>query len=529
MIKRNGLYYFVTTHTACGGEEFAWRSPGERRSHGLDAAGPARGEPVPFAGAQHGSAPIQLPDLGTWALFHSYECSGGWHGLARQDCFAQVTWTDDGVPMVSGDWATPAPAPDLPASAIHFLAPINDEFRSPRLATGWTFYGHAAATTTSVTERPGWLQVKPEPGRARWVVQKDALHSSAMVTRVDFAPAAPGDAAGLRLGDPIPAEQVSRFDPAFAPQSIELSLARVYDGGDKIRFALGTFAFDGAPVLTTSAEVSAPRHGPVWLKIVRTQHRATGWMSVDRRDWTQVGTAIDITALDDYDSLVDGWVGNQAGVFASHRTADFDMFSYRDGFTAIPASEADQRSAGEPVASAAHGTVLGGLADGDWAMYAGVDLGSEGLTARTLELTVATAAARREPRIDVWFDRPDGAPRGTLRPTANRRLGALADRARAATAGTHDVYLESRRRRQVVRLADLRFSYARWHGPWRRRPALNGDREHRRRRTAADRRRVRNEVRLHDDERTGALLARRASVPASRHGETAAAAARSRR
>jgi hypothetical protein len=184
-------------------------------------------------------------------------------------------------------------------------------------------------------------------------------------------------------------------------------------------------------------------------------------MSVDRRDWIQVGTAIDIAALDDYDSLVDGWVGNQAGVFASHRTADFDMFSYRDGFTAIPASEPDQRSGGEQIASTARGTVLGGLEDGDWAMYAGVDLGSEGLAARSLELTVATGSARREPRLDVWFDRLDGArvaARCDLPRTGGWEHWQTA-RCPLRATGTHDVYIRIRGGAgEVARLADLRFS-----------------------------------------------------------------------
>jgi len=174
MAKRNGFYYyFVTTHTACGGEEFVWRS--SRLS-----ADPADWTPLgrltanqpPFAGAQHSSAPIQLGDGTWWALFHSYECTGGWTGLARQGLLGQVTWTDDGIPKVGGDWAAPAPAPDLPAGTIPFLAPFQDEFEGPTLTTGWTFYGHTPAERYSVTDRPGWLRVKPAPATTVWVVQK---------------------------------------------------------------------------------------------------------------------------------------------------------------------------------------------------------------------------------------------------------------------------------------------------------------------------------------------------------------------
>jgi xylan 1,4-beta-xylosidase len=104
MAKRNGFYYyFVATHTGCGGEEFVWRS--QRLS-----ADPADWAPLgrlaantgPFAGAQHSTAPVQLEDGTWWALFHSYECTGGWQGLARQGLLGQVTWTDDGIPWSTG-------------------------------------------------------------------------------------------------------------------------------------------------------------------------------------------------------------------------------------------------------------------------------------------------------------------------------------------------------------------------------------------------------------------------------------------
>ena len=464
MAKRNGFYYyFVTTHTGCGGEEFVWRSSSL-------SADPADWVPLgrlgmnspPFAGAQHSTAPIQLQDGTWWALFHSYECTGGWQGLARQGLLGQVTWTGDGIPMVSGDWTAPAPAPDLPATAIPFLLPLNDEFQTAALQTGWTFYGHTAAATHSVTDRPGWLRVKPEPGRTVWVVQKDALHSSAMVTRLDFTPASAGDAAGLRLGNPIPAEEVGRFDAWTEPRSLEVSLARVWDGADKIRFAFGSFAFGGPPSLTTSTVVPAPAGHTVWLKLVRSNHQATGWFSTDRISWTQVGGPIDITALDDYDSLVDGWVGNQAGVFASNRSGDFDLFSYRDGFTRIPASEPDQRSGGSAVTSAEQGTVLGGLGGGDWVMYGGVDLGSGGAASHSIELTVATGEHRRAERtVEVWLDRSGGGRRAATceLPSTGGWERWRTIRCPLRATGTHDVYLQIRGGNgELLRLASLRFS-----------------------------------------------------------------------
>jgi beta-xylosidase len=467
MIKRNGFYYyFVTTHTGCGGAEFVWRS--------LRLSGdPADWTPLgaltmnqpPFDGAQHSTAPIRLADGTWWALFHSYECTGGWNGLARQGLLGQIVWTDDGVPQVGGDWTAPAPAPALPSGGNQLLAPFTDDFDGASLATGWTFYDHPRAAQYSLADRPGWLRVKPDPGRSLFVVQKDALHASAMITELSFTPGTAGAAAGLRVGNAVPAEDVGRFDPVFAPRSIELSLARVWDGGDVIRLAVGSFAFGSPPVLTVSAVAPAPATGRVWLKLVRADHQATGWYSTDRITWHQVGGPVDIAELDAYDSLVDGWVGNQAGVFATGQSADFGSFAFRDGFTRLPASEPDQRSAGAPVASATQGTVLGGLHDRDWVMYSGIDLGSDRgrdrLAARTLELTVATAGGRRaERRVDIWLDRLEGPRIATCELPSTGGLDSWQTvRCPLRAAGTHDVYLQVKGGAgEIARIASLRFS-----------------------------------------------------------------------
>jgi beta-xylosidase len=466
MVKRDGYYYyFVSTHTGCGGEEYIWRSA--RLSDNPEDWTPLGRFLVsgaPFGGAQHSTTPLQIADGTWWAFLHSYECEGGWLGLARQGVLSQVTWTVDGVPVANGDWAAPAPAPDLPPSGIPFLLPVNDDFSAAELRPAWTFYGNMPAGRYSVTDRPGWLRIKPAPGETRWAVQKDALHSSAMVVKLDFTPQAEGDAAGVRLGNPVPEEEVSQFDSWTNAKSLEVSVARVWaDGGDKIRFALGPFAHGLAPAPATSAYTPAPASGTVWLKLVHTHHQATGWFSTDRLVWTQVGGAIDIGELDDYDALVDGWVGNQAGVFASNRNADFDLFSYRDGFTEVPAAEPDQQSGASVVSSAAAGAVLGDLENDDWAMYGSVDLGSGGVHSKAIELRVASPGNGGRPvvgAIEIWLDPLAGGPRIASCPV--RGTGGWESwktvRCALRASETHEVYLRVRGGAgELLRLASLRF------------------------------------------------------------------------
>jgi beta-xylosidase len=433
MTKRNGFYYyFVSTHTGCGSREVVWRSRTlTSNPSSWVNLGTVLQAPNPFAGSQHSTAPFQIADGTWWAFYHSYECAGGWGGLGRQGLLSQVTWQND-VPVVA-----PAPltarAPALAAGGIPFLLPVNDEFASSPLKPAWTFYGPTPAARYSVTDRPGWLRVKPASGQTTHVVQKAALHSNAMVARIAFTPQVTGDAAGVRLGN--------------ANNTIDVSVARVWSGGDRIRFGAGS----------TSTLVASPAASVLWLKLVVTGHRATGWFSIDRLSWTQVGAAIDITALDQFNTINNGWVGNQAGVFASNRSADFDLFAYRDGFTEIPASEPNQWSGTSVVSSSSVGPVLGSLENGDWAMYGSVDLGSGGIRSKAIELRASAAGPGGT--VNVWTDPLATTPIASCPIAGTGSWDSWRTVSCNLTAtGSHDVYLTiSGGAGELLRLASLRF------------------------------------------------------------------------
>ncbi|AUX44340.1 xylosidase/arabinosidase [Sorangium cellulosum] len=475
MTKRNGFYYyFDSTHTGCGGEQVGWRSA-TLSSNPADWAplGSVLKGDAPFSGAQHSSAPFQIAD-GTWWVFsHSYECDNSWRGLGRQGLLSQVTWMDDeggaGVPVVNGRLGEPAPAPALPPSGIPFLLPVNDDFEQEKLSPAWTFYGNMPSDRYSVTDRRGWLRVKPAKDETRWVIQKDALHAKAMVVRMDFAPTAEGDAAGVRLGNAVfPEQELTAFPTWASAASLEVSVARVRaDGGDRIRFAFRSvvpvLSADGSAYESTDATVisydaEAPSDQVLWLKLVHGEdHQATGWFSTDRLTWTQVGEPIDISALEDYDTVNTGWVGSQAGVFASNTSADFDLFTYRDGFTGIAAAEPDQESSTEVMSSPSEGPVLGGLEDGDWAMYGSVDLGSGGVESTEIELRASSAKGGA---VEVWLDPLAGGRRVAtcdIPATGGWETWTTAT-CKVSAAGTHEVYLKAKGGSgELLRLASLRF------------------------------------------------------------------------
>ncbi|WP_434045642.1 MULTISPECIES: family 43 glycosylhydrolase [Sorangium] len=495
MAKRGDwYYYFVSTHTACGGQMHAWASKKLVGSTAEDWTwlGYVLTGEEPYAGVQHGTAPIELDD-GTWWIFaHSYDCTnvgtndwknGEWQGLAREGLLLQVTWEDEEV----GGQTIPVPrypsqvrdleAPQLPQSGVPFLLPVNDEFSSNEIGPAWTTYGKSQ-DNYSVTDRPGWLRIDPDADQTTWVVQKDALHSSSMIARLEFTPRDDGDAAGVRVGNGYWQDEQVLSAPTWMtsgenfalPAAMEVSVARVMeDGADKIRFAFRSRAVkplkEGEAAYTeldepvvVSESVPAPTGEMVWLKLERTDHKATGWFSKDGIQWTQVGSEIDISPLDQFYAMAHTWIGNQAGMFATNKSADFDLFAYRDGFTSIPAAEANQQSGTEIVSSEAAGSALG-LESGDWAMYGSVYLGNSRVHADAIELKASSVG--QGGTLEVWLDPlAGGAAIGTctIPATGGWDKWATVKCTVAPTTGTHEVYLKATGGEgELLRLASLRF------------------------------------------------------------------------
>jgi hypothetical protein len=204
----------------------------------------------------------------------------------------------------------------------------------------------------------------------------------------------------------------------------------------------------------------APANAAVWLKLVRSNHKATGWVSADRRTWKQVGEEIDISAMDNHYGMAGSWVGNQAGMFATGQTADFDLFTYRDGLSVIPAVATDQQSGTAIVASAAEGNVLGNLQDGDWALYAGVDLGSGGVATTKVKLEASSVGGAW---IEIWLDPLAGGPQyGPCRveDTEDWDEFSTVTCAMESTTGTHDVYVRvvGDAERDLLQVKSLQFT-----------------------------------------------------------------------
>jgi beta-xylosidase len=69
-------------------------------------------------------------------------------------------------------------------------------FNSSTLSPNWSFLEYTLNNTYSLTERQGWLYLKPYSG-ANTVIQNDGEHNFTLITRVDFQSQATTDEAGL--------------------------------------------------------------------------------------------------------------------------------------------------------------------------------------------------------------------------------------------------------------------------------------------------------------------------------------------
>lgn len=495
MTKRGDwYYYFVQSHTACDGNTDVWAS---QTLDGTEANWHWLGFPMdqidPYRGAQHPTAPFEIAD-GTWWVFeHSYDCTnkvdaahnGEWLGLAREGLLHQVTWVDtviDGVtiPVPHIDKNTRnLPAPGLAQSGTPFLIPVNDEFSGGTLGTAWTSYDRMG---DQLSIEGGFLTIAPEADTTAWALQKDALRSTASLVKLEFIPEAEGNAAGVCVRNGYWNDEQLLSGPTWIEGeglivgTHDVQVARTMLGGeDVIRFAYrmrrpipvtgtshGSYTDQGLAdpvVVSYTVPTPAAAGAALWLKLVRTDHLATGWVSTDRLTWTQVGEAIDIKGLDDHYGMAHSWVGSQAGMFATNQSADFDTFTYRDGLTAIPAVATDQQSGTAVVASTARGSVLGELQNGDWALYGGVDLGSGGVTTTSARIDAASVGGGF---VEIWVDPLAGGPHfGPCRVADTRSWETFDVSTCSVTAtGTHDVYLKiiGPPGRELMRVASLQFT-----------------------------------------------------------------------
>ena len=348
-----------------------------------------------FRAPNHNGPAVTAADGTSWMISHGYDLSGSneeWKALGRQGLLSQIVY-EDGWPLAVFPSNGPVAGPDLPSSGIPWTVPRSDMFNQSRLAPDWSFLGRTPRDAYSLSDRAGWLRLTPHNGRTS-VVQNAAEYAFTLITRVDFQPTSAADEAGLWTFN--------------GPETLQAKLHVAGTAGNRTVI----FSFD-----TTSYEEALDADGPVWLRMARDRHNLTASYSLDGETWSAVGEAINASRMDrdqaqsesGYD--FNAFTGNQQGLFVLGDTpADFDLYIYRDAYSAIPANVPANFTG---VTRTPSRNYLGGIQADGWAMYPGVEFGqssASGNYARVPQsVSILASSAGGGGTIEVRVDSLDGA------------------------------------------------------------------------------------------------------------------------
>lgn len=421
MCKRNGRYYYFVAGNVGGGQYVLSTSKLTADSsfwvrHGNFFT--AATNPSGLSSPNHVSQPVQLDDGTWWCISHAYDNSG-WQAQGRLCNLHQINWDASGVPHAVNPSNNPVAAPNLPNTKnIALNLPREDYFSATTLDLDWHFFNKTTATKYSLSANPGNLRLNPGTGTTH-VLQKEGGHFYTMVTKVTINATATGQQAGLRI--------TNGGDAAY------YILYAGYNGTKKIGFGSNS----------SVTEVNNTIGNTVWLKIDRENHSLKGYYSADGKTWTQIGGTIDATAFDkDQGTDYNKWVGTSIGLYAKDISADFDLFKYRDGLSALKVYGSNNKH-GVTTSTKTPGTVVSNNTTGDWLMLAGVSM-SDGTTGSS-NIEVNAASASGTGSLEIWIDNIGGL--GTKLATIPITASGGADvwknySANVSVTGQHDLYLK---------------------------------------------------------------------------------------
>lgn len=339
--ERGGRFYLLAAEggTSYDHEEMVGRGPSP-----LGPFEPFAGNPI-LSHRRRADHPIQalghadlvdLPDGSTWAVFLGVRpASPRRHHLGRETFLAPVTWTPDEWPVIGDGGAVELrmPAPPLPPHPWP-AAPARDDFDEPALGLDWVHLRNPEPRDYALDARPGHLRLW---GAAATL---DEVASPAMVLRrqqhfavrvraaLDFAPAAPGEEAGLT----VRASESFRYDLAVRARAGEGASASADSSAGAEREAVLTRREAGASAVVARARL-AP--GPVRLEVGADAD--TYAFAVEQGGATTPLGALPTAALSAEEIGKHGqnhFTGVMLGLYATgngrraRAPADFDWFEY---------------------------------------------------------------------------------------------------------------------------------------------------------------------------------------------------------
>jgi xylan 1,4-beta-xylosidase len=389
--KAHGYYYYSFARDVGGGqkvirsksltdERASWTEPVDL----FNENDPGKATAV-FSGPNHNSAVVILDDSTSWLLHPVWARANGneWFGQGRQGLLNQVRY--DSLFNVVADYPVNAtkPAPLLPTGGIPWMVPKSDFFNNEKMNPEWSFIGYTPTGLTSLTARPGWLRIKPKSSiKSNTVTKTDPEHNYCLITRLDFDPGAVSDEAGIRIMN-----------------GLENQFAKICSSVNPVGHPVVRFSFN------KNVWESENYNGhTLWLKMVRVNHMLSGYYSADGIEWKRVGKNINITTLDGQQADFNGWCGNRQGLYVSGKSADFDLYIYRDAYTPIPAEMPANRYGTVRLLQSANQYVLDSISNKDWALYAGVEFGSNDYPKASDSVYITASCATGGVGAEIWLD-----------------------------------------------------------------------------------------------------------------------------
>jgi xylan 1,4-beta-xylosidase len=417
MWKRDGYYYYSFAQHLVG-EQYVMRSDtltGDQAAWTIREGTIFTGSRGTFNTPNHIAPVVMLDDSTSWTFAQSYHNSTLWYAQGRQGVLCQVTYDEEGFPVIQYPPVDAVTAPDLPGSHIPWTVAKPDLFNTATLRPDWSFLGFTPDDTYSLSSREGWLYLEPHSG-SNTIIQIDGEHHYSLITRVDFEPESESDQAGLWIINGPESHQVKVY-------------SSLNDGGLPV---LG-FSFEDLKY-----EVENTVGNIVWLKLIRNQHTMTACYSADGLTWSGIGEEINARDLDISQSQFNDFTGSQQGLYVTGKPAFFDLYIYRDAYTTIPATDPANAS-GVRWTSA----YLFRIENDDWAMYPGVTFGNSDYPRSPVSMRLEAASAIGG-IVEVWIDSVGTGQKVaecTIENTGDESTYQIFSAEVDAISGTHDVYL----------------------------------------------------------------------------------------
>jgi len=426
MWKQGGYYYYcfainiyatqrIFRSSRLTGDQAAW----EYLGNFFDENDPQKGSAL-YSLPNHCSPAIVVDDSTSWVMYHSYGPSD-WQGQGRQGLLSQVRYDAAGLPVADFPINAPRTAPALPGGGIPWMVPKSDFFDSDQLNPEWRLLGYSPASPYSLTDRPGWIRLSPKNAH-NTIIKNDAEHNYSLITRLDFDPQSTSQEAGLRIMTGLQTRCAKLFSSMNSA------------GKKVVRFSYEKTVFEYENSIGTI----------LWLKLVRVNHVLSGYFGSDGCEWNQVGDPINIATMDAQQTDYNAFTGNHQGLYVIGKSADFDLYIYRDAYTPILA-ECYTCQYGLSRSYNTDGYVLDNIHAGDWAMYGGVEFGHPDYDRTPDSLTCIASCATNGGTFEVWIDSLDTGLKiaeCAIGNTGGLRTFRTFTAVAAPVSGRHDVFLK---------------------------------------------------------------------------------------